>query len=160
MQRPNWLSGWGEGKNILEARLLIDTSDIMVVEASFKKKLFFFAIGTEHEKEAGTSSAAIAKENLEFRTDLKWEIFYDPTILPQSVPFDMAKNLMASLVSLSTGNASVYKVGTVYIPSGDKPTKGNAPVLHDYEIARKIQEARRKGNSAFPLLRESNHDET
>jgi len=152
MQRPNWLSGWGEGKNILEARLLIDTLDITVVEASFKKKPFFFAIGAAHENDTGASSATITKEDIESRTDLKWEIFYDPTILPQSVPFDMAKNLMANLVSLCTGNASVYKEGTVYIPSGDKPTKGNAPVLHDYEIARKIQEAkrRRKGEHSVP----------
>ena len=46
MWRPKWLSGWGKGKNLLEASLMIDIPDIKVVEANFNRKLVLFAVGT------------------------------------------------------------------------------------------------------------------
>ncbi len=132
MKRPKWLSGWGKGKNLFEACLLIDTPDIKVVEASFNKKLLFFAIGASQKNEA------------ESKTDLEWKIFYDSTALPPSMPVDKAKNLMAGIVSASAESASVYDAGTVYIASGGRPSKGNAPVLLDYKMAKKIEEAKKK----------------
>jgi len=132
MQRPKWLSGWGKGKNPFEACLLIDTPDIKVVEASFNKKLLFFAIGVSQKNE------------VEPRTDLEWKIFYDSTALPPSMPVDKAKNLMAGIVSASAESASVYDASTVYIASGNRPSKGNAPLLLDYKMAKKIEEAKKK----------------
>ncbi len=126
MQRPKWLSGWEKGKNPLETCLLIDTPDIKVVEASFNKKLLFFAVGTPQKNET------------------EWKIFYDSTALPQSMPIDKAKNLMAGIVSASAESASVYTAGTVYVASGNRPSKGNAPLLLDYEMAKKIEEAKKK----------------
>jgi len=51
---------------------------------------------------------------------------------------------MAGTVAVSSGTASVYDAGTVYIASGNRPSKGNAPVLLDYEMAKKIEEAKKK----------------
>ncbi len=126
MQRPKWLSGWGKGKNPLEACLLIDTADIKVVEASFNKNLLFFAVGAAQKNE------------------MEWKIFYDSTALPPSMPIDRAKTLMAGIVSASAGSASVYNASTVYVASGSRPSKGNAPLLLDYEMAKKIEEAKRR----------------
>jgi hypothetical protein len=144
MQRPKWLIGWGEGKNLLEARLLIAIPDIMVVEASFNKNLLFFAIRAKKNETASWSTQSDKGSEIESRTDLKWRIFYDSTALPQSMAIDKAKNLMAGIVSATTGSASVYNLSTAYIASSNKPSKGNAPHLLDYEMAKKIEEAIKK----------------
>jgi len=145
MQRPKWLSGWGKGKNPFEASLIIDVPDIKVVEASFNKKLVFVAVGTlpQHEtvvSEGGNATSIVEKHT----TDFKWRIFYDSNALPDFIPVDIAKDFMAGTVAMSSGTASVYDAGTIYIPSGKRPSKGNAPVLLDYEMAKKIEEAKKK----------------
>jgi len=148
MRRPKWLSGWGKGKNLFEGSLIIDISDIKVVEASFNKKLVLFAVGTLPWREtvvSGEGSVAPIGEKYEIDgTDLEWRIFYDSTALPDFIPIDKAKDFMAGTVAVSSGTASVYDAGTVYIASGNRPAKGNAPVLLDYELAKKIEEARKK----------------
>jgi hypothetical protein len=75
---------------------------------------------------------------------LEWKVFYDRSALPDFLPIDRAKNFMAGTVAVSSGSASVYDAGTVYIASGNGPAKGSAPLLLDYEMARKIEEAKRK----------------
>jgi hypothetical protein len=75
---------------------------------------------------------------------LEWKIFYDSTALPDFIPIDKAKDFMAGAVAVSSGSTSVYNTGTVYIASGNRPSKGNAPLLLDYEMAKKIEEARKK----------------
>jgi hypothetical protein len=145
MRRPEWLSGWGKGKNLFEGSLIIDIPDIKVVEASFNKKLVLFAVGTLPRREtvvSGEGSAVAIGEKYE--TDLEWRIFYDSTVLPDFIPIDKAKDLMAGTVAVSSLTASVYDARTVYIASGNRPSKGNAPVLLDYEMAKKIEEAKRK----------------
>ena len=145
MRRPKWLSGWGKGKNLLEVSLIIDIPDIKVVEASFNKKLVLFAVGTLSPRETVVSdegSAAAIEEK--YKTDLKWRIFYDRSALPDFIPIDKAKDFMAGTVAVSSGTASVYDAGTVYIASSNRPSKGNAPVLLDYEMAKKIEEAKKK----------------
>jgi hypothetical protein len=144
MRRPKWLSGWGKGKNPFEGSLIIDTPDIKVVEASFNNKLVLFAVGTlpRHETVvSGEKSAAAIEEK--HKTDLEWRVFYDSTALPDFMPIDKAKDFMAGTVAVSSGTASVYDAGTVYIASGNRPSKGNAPVLLDYEMAKKIEEAKK-----------------
>jgi hypothetical protein len=144
MQRPKWLSGWGEGKNLLEARLLIDIPDIQVVEASFNKRLLFFAIGTLKKDGSSISLEESDKGNQgELVRVLEWKVYYDSTSLPKSMPIDKAKNLMDGIISASAGSASVYNLNTVYIVSGNRPAKGNTPFLLDYEMARKIEEAKK-----------------
>jgi hypothetical protein len=51
---------------------------------------------------------------------------------------------MAGTVAVSSGTASVYDAGTVYIASGNRPSKGNTPILLDSEIAKKIEKAKKK----------------
>jgi hypothetical protein len=60
------------------------------------------------------------------------------------MPIDRAKNFMAGAVAVSSGTASGYNTSTAYIASGNRPSKGNAPHLLDYEMAKKIEEARKK----------------
>jgi hypothetical protein len=145
MQRPKWLSGWGKGKNLLEGSLIIDVSDVKVVEVSFNSELVLFAVGTMSQSQtvvSGQGSAATSekKDNVSF----EWKIFYDSTVLPDFMSLDKAKDFMAGIVAVSSGTTSVYDAGTTYIASGNKPSKGNAPHLLDYEMAKKIEEARKK----------------
>lgn len=147
MLRPKWLSGWGKGKNLFEGSLIIDIPDIKVVEASYNKRLVLFAIGSSPRREtivSGEGSAAGIGGRGKHGTDLEWRIFYDSTALPDFIPIDKAKDFMAGTVAVSSLTASVYDVGTVYIASGKRPSKGNAPVLLDYKLAKKIEEAKRK----------------
>jgi hypothetical protein len=147
MRRPKWLNGWGKGKNLLEGSLIIDLPDIKVVEASLNKKPILFAVGILPRRETVASdkaSAAAIEEKHE--TGFKWKIFYDSTALPDFIPIEKAKDFMAGTVAVSSSSASVYDASTVYIASGGRPSKGNAPVLIDYEIAKKIEEARKRKN--------------
>jgi len=145
MQRPKWLSGWGKGKNLFEGSLIIDIPDIKVVEANFDNKLVFFAVGTTQQYDLAVSGERNAESiGEECKRDIEWRIFYDPTALPDFIPLGKAKNFMAGAVAASSGSASVYNTSTVYIASGNRPSKGNAPLLLDYAIAKKIEEAKKK----------------
>jgi hypothetical protein len=145
MQRPKWLSGWGRGKNLFEGSLIIDIPDIKVVEASFNNKLVLFAVGTLQRRETVVSGeGTVATTEEKHKTDMEWKIFYDSTALPDFIPIDKAKDFMTGAVAVSSGSASVYNAGTVYIASGNRPSKGNAPLLLDYEMAKKIEEAKKK----------------
>ncbi len=144
MLRPKWLSEWGKGKRILEASLTVDISDIKVVEASQNDNLFLVAIGTLPPRETTALDEESTASTESNRTDLKWKIFYDSTTFPDLVPLDKARNFMAGIVALSSGMISVYDADTVYVASGRRLSKGNAPLLLDYEAAKKIEEARRK----------------
>lgn len=145
MLRPKWLSGWGKGKNLFEGSLIIDVPDIKVVEASFNNSLVFFAVGTLPRRETVISGeASAAAIGNKYGTDLEWRIFYDSTALPDFIPIDKARDFIAGTVAVSSGSASVYSTGTIYIASGNRPSKGNAPLLLDYEMAKKIEEAKKK----------------
>jgi hypothetical protein len=135
MQRPKWLSGWGKGKNLFESSLIVDIPDVKVVEASFDQKLVLFAVGT------GERNAEQPGEK--DKGDLEWRIFYDSTVIPAFIPIDKVKEFMAGAVAVSSGSTAVYNADTVYISSGNKPSKGNAPLLLDYGIAKKIEEAKK-----------------
>lgn len=143
MQRPRWLNGWGKGKNLLEACLLIDLPEIKVVEANFSKSLLFFAVGTSRRNEGVCTSEEGKCEGAKSGTCLDWKIFYDSTALPPLMPIEKARDLMAGIVSASAGDSSIYDLGATYIASGDRPSKGNAPLLLDYEMAKKVEEARK-----------------
>jgi hypothetical protein len=162
MRRPKWLSGWGKGKNCFEGSLIIDAPDIKVVEASFNKNLAFIAIGTTKKRETAFPGEGVV-EKYGTRKDLEWKIFYDPTALPEFIPVDKAKDFMAGAVAVSSGSASAYDVGTAYVASGIRPSKGNAPLLLDYEMAKKIEEAKKRKDEvnsprAFHICK-SGHDQ-
>jgi hypothetical protein len=145
MRRPKWLSGWGKGKNLFEGSLIIDIPDIKVVEARFDKKLVLFAVGTSQPRVTAVSGErSVERIGDKDRSDMKWKIFYDRSALPDFIPVDKAMDFMAGAVAVSSGSASVYDTGTVYIASGNRPSKGNAPLLLDYEMAKKIEEAKKK----------------
>ena len=145
MRRPKWLTGWGKGKNLFEASLIVDIPDIKVVEVRFDKKLVLFALGTSQPRVTAVSAERNDERIVDRdRFDMKWRIFYDPTALPDFIPVDKSKDFMAGAVSVSSGSASVYNSDTIYIASGTRPSKGNAPLLLDYQIAKKIEEAKQK----------------
>lgn len=148
MQRPKWLSGWGKGKNPFEGSLIIDIPEIKVVEASYNKKLVLFAVGTSSRRDTVVSGegegGAEAIRGMEDGKNLEWRIFYDSTALPNFMPIDKAKDFMAGAVAISSLTTSVYNASTIFIASGNRPSKGNAPLLLDYEMAKKIEEARNK----------------
>ena len=145
MLRPKWLSGWGKGKNLFEGSLIVDIPDIKVVEASFNEKLVLFAVGTLPRREtvvSGVGNAAASGEK--YGTDLEWKIFYDLAAFPDLIPIDKVKELIAGTVAVSSGTASVYSTNTIYVASGNRPSKGNAPYLLDYELAKKIEQAKKE----------------
>lgn len=145
MQRPKWLSGREKGKNSFEGSLIVDLPEIKVIEASFNKDLVFLALGTPQSNEKGI----LEKENTEVniaknRCNLDWKIFYDQTDIPPFITVDQAKALIAGVVAVTSGNSSVYNANTRYIASGSRKSKGNAPLLLDYELAKKIEEAKKE----------------
>ena len=145
MRRPKWLTGWRKGKNLFEGSLTIDIPDIKVVEARFNKKLALFALGISQPRVTAISAERNVKRiGDKDRFDMKWKIFYDPTALPDFISVDKAKDFMAGAVAVSSGSASVYNTDTIYIASSTRSSKGNAPILLDYQITKKIEEAKQK----------------
>ena len=145
MQRPKWLNGWGKGKNLFEGSLIVDLPEIKVIEASFNKELVFLALGTTQSNE----KAILGEENREGkvaknRCILDWKIFYDQTAIPPFITVDQVKALIDGVVAVISGNYSVYNANTKYIASGSRKSKGNAPLLLDYELAKKIEEAKKQ----------------
>jgi hypothetical protein len=145
MQRPKWLSGWGKGKNLFEGSLIIDTPDIKVVEAHLDNRLVLVAVGTSQPRVTAESAVRkVERIAAESRFDMEWKIFYDSTALTDFIPFNKAKDFMAGAVAVSSGSGSVYNINTVYIASNGRSSKGNSPLLLDYEVAKKIERARKK----------------
>ncbi len=147
MQRPKWLSSWGKGKSTLEGSLVIDIPDIKVVEATSNNKIVLIAIGLSQQQ----AKTPLIKENADeiaakpmTQKVLEWKIFYDSAALLNLVPNEKARDFMAGTVAVVSGNSAVFDSSTVYVASGDRPAKGNAPLLLDYEIAKKLEEAKRK----------------
>ena len=145
MHRPKWLTGWGKGKNPFEASLIIDIPEIKVVEATLNQNPIFFAVGKYEQNQTTVSADAGAEETeVKSKTDFVWKIFYDSAALPNSIPIGKALDFMAGTVAVSSGSLSVYEKGTAYIASGKNPSKGNAPLLLDHNMAKIIEEARKK----------------
>ena len=138
----------GKEEEPFEGSLIIDIPEIKIVEANFNNRLFLLAIGTLPRRKTvvsgeGSDAATEDKRGTD-ETDLEWKIFYDSTALLDIMPIEKAKDFMAGTVAVSSGSASVHDSGTIYIASGSRPSKGNAPLLLDYEMAKKIEEAKKK----------------
>lgn len=148
MQRPKWLSGWKKRKNLLEGFLIIDMPDFKVTEAYFDNKLLLLALGV-----AQLSGTTVPKERNvghaeeDCTRELEWRIFYEPTAIPYGVPLEKAKEFMAGAVAVTSKSLSVYNKNTVFIPHGRGPSKGNAPLLLSYYIAKKLEDARKENEA-------------
>ncbi len=140
MQRPKWLTEWKTKKNIVEGFLTVDLAEIKVVEGIFSQKLFFIAVGVVPKVDAIYSEKKTLKEVV--KNDLEWKIFYDSTILPTFLSIEKIKDLMDGIVAFSSDSPSVCSNTTSHIPVGNRPSKGNAPLLLNYDLAKKIQEAK------------------
>ncbi len=139
MQLPKWLNDWGRGKNIFESSLIVDIPEIKVVTATLDNLLVFVAIATPREY-----ASAVSEDRAKNQCDLEWKVFYDTTILHNFSSQEKVTAFIAGAVAASSGSTSIYSTNTKYISSGDRPAKGNAPVLLDYKIAKKIEDAKNK----------------
>lgn len=142
MQRPKWLIEWGDGKKVFEGMLVIDVPDVKVVEARFDNEIVLIAIGVSKQLTAEPPERTAAQNEGMGKSNMKWKIFYDKTIFPEFIPVEKVRDFMAGVVAIVSKSASVYNSNTLYIAIGKRPSKGNAPFLLDYEIAKKIEEAK------------------
>ena len=140
MQRPKWLTEWKTKKNKFEGFLTVDLTEIKVVEGIFNQKLFFIALGLVTKAEAIYSEKMALKGAV--KKDLEWKIFYDSTILPTFLSIEKIKDLMDGIVAFSSDSPSVCSNTTSYIPVGNRPSKGNAPLLLNYDLVKKIHESK------------------
>ncbi len=76
---------------------------------------------------------------------------YNPKALPDFIPIEKAKDLMAGTVAVSSGSAAIFKPNTKYIETEEKKLEGNAWIVdpelaafHELTIAQNIEEKRRK----------------
>ena len=147
MKRPKWLGVLGKSKNHFEGSLVVDASDVKVVEANFNKELAFLAIGTVqkcdsafvNDNNSGNSSVS-CKNSMGW----EWKIFYDSSIFANLEGNDKNTYFMAGMVALLSGNLSVYDETTTFTAKGKKPSKGNSPILLDFELAGRIEKAKGK----------------
>ena len=144
MQRPKWLTEWKTKKNLLEGYLTVDLSEIKVVEGTFDQKLFFISVGTMPKADAIYSEKKALKDAV--KKDLEWKIFYDSTMLPTFLSIGKIKDLMNGLVAFSSDSPSVCGTTTSYIPVGNRPSKGNAPLLLNYDLVKIIHESKSQKN--------------
>ncbi len=133
MRRPKWLNEWGVGKNPIKGELTIDTPDIKVAEVSLNNNLVLVAIGARTRRETFIQEQEI---------NLEWKLFYDSTVMPCAMSKEKLKDLLAGLVYALSRDSSIYDEETKYIAYGDRPMKGHAPVLVDYEMLKRIEAAR------------------
>lgn len=147
MQRPKWLNGVGTGKNHFEGSLIIDASDVKVVEASFDKELAFLAVGIVqkcHEVFPKDNDIRDFSVNCRNSQDWEWKVFYDSSIFANLEGNEKNRYFMAGMVALLSGNLSVYDETTAFIAKGKRPSKGNSPILLDFELASRIEKAKGK----------------
>lgn len=104
-------------KNPFEGSLIIDNPDIKVVEAKYNKKPFLFAVGTSKQRElkiSGKGNAEGMGAKYQTQKDLDWQVLYNPKVLPEFIPIEKAKNLMAGTVAVTSGSIDVFSPDTKY----------------------------------------------
>jgi len=131
-------------KNPFEASMLVDNPDVKVVEGRFSGKPFFFAVGTSEQREVKGSGEVVlpigAKGEYASQKSLKWNVLYNPKALPDFVPIDTVKDLMAGTVSLSGGTA--VSVSALNLKqTGQEELKRIYDQLNEIKITKKDLEA-------------------
>jgi hypothetical protein len=109
----------GNPEKDFRASLIIDNPDIKVLIARFEDQPFFFAVGvserrlTEVETEAGLAGG---KAGYRSGKGLIWYLRYNPKVLPDFIPFERNKELMANVTSVVSKSISVYDPATDFQP--------------------------------------------
>jgi hypothetical protein len=122
MRLPKWLKR-RKGKNPFEGSLIIDNPDIKVVEAKYDNKPVLLAVGTSKQRElkiSGKGDAEGIGGKYQSQKDLEWQVLFNPKALPDFIPLEKAKELMAGTVAVSSADASVYSSNTKFIEIKDK----------------------------------------
>jgi hypothetical protein len=103
-------------KSPFEASVLIDKPDVKVVTASYYEKPFFIAIGiSEHRQVEGMAKVDLPKGGggrYQSQTVLKWNILYNPKVLPDFMPIEKIRDLVTSTTSIATGSVEVFQEKT------------------------------------------------
>jgi hypothetical protein len=141
MQRPKWLNGVGKGKNHFEGSLVIDASDVKVVEAD---KELAFSVGIVRKVTVFLKDNDSGDFSELRHQGLGMEVFYDSSIFANLEGNEKNRYFMADMVALLSGNLSVYDETTAFIAKGKRPSKGNSPILLDFELASRIEKAKGK----------------
>jgi hypothetical protein len=104
-------------KKQFKASLVLDSPDIKIVEASYKNKPIFFAIGTSTERDRRITAGGDitgAKGEYQAQKRLKWHLIYNPENMPGFIPIERFKSLMAGITAAVSGSKSVYEGSTRY----------------------------------------------
>jgi hypothetical protein len=104
-------------KNPFEGSIVVDNPDIKVVEAKYEKIPFLLAVGTSTQRELSVSGqGSMEKVGAKYQSqkELDWRLFYNPKALPDFIPLEEAKQLMAGTVATSSGSISVLSTQTTF----------------------------------------------
>lgn len=106
-------------KNPFEASMLIDNPDVKVVTASYNEKPFFIAMGTSEQRQVeGAAKFELLKGGGEGKYQsqkaLKWNILYNPKVLPDFMPIEKVKDFVASTASVTSGSIDVFQAETEF----------------------------------------------
>jgi len=116
MRLPMWLKR-RKGKNPFEGSLIVDNPDIKVVEATYDTKPVLLAVGTSKQRELKVSGKGNTDGlGAQYRTqkDLDWQVLFNPKALPDFIPIEKAKELMAGTIAVSSGSAAVFSPKTEF----------------------------------------------
>ena len=97
-------------KKSIEGDMVIDNPDIKVAAVSHKGKPFVIGIGTTEEREVEGEAAVNlptgGKGKYQTKKGLKWQILYDPKVLPDMKLLENVKNVAASSIALASGSSA------------------------------------------------------
>ena len=117
MNLRKWLRN-RKSKNAFEGSMIVDNPDIKVVEANYNNNPILLAVGTSKQRElsiSGKGSTEGLAGKYTTQKDLEWKILYNPKALPDFIPIEKAKDLMAGTVAVSSGSAGVFSPNTKYL---------------------------------------------
>jgi len=111
-----------KGKSPFEAFVLIDKPDVKVVTASYYERPFFIAMGTSEQRQVeGMAKMELpvgGEGKYHSQTVLKWNIFYNPKVLPDFMPIERIKDLVTSTTSIASGSIDVFGKKTELTEAG------------------------------------------
>ncbi len=134
--------------------MIVDNADIKVVEAKYKEKPFLVAVGTSTQSEidaSGKGSIDGVEGKYKTAKELQWKVMYNPNVLPEFIPIENAKNLMAGTIAVSSGSAAVYNPDTTYVKKENSFSSGSRwvqDIIHNEvaEAMRKLKEKKVETN--------------
>jgi hypothetical protein len=109
-------------KSPFEASVLIDKPDVKVVTASYYQRPFFIAMGTSEQRQVkGMAKMELpvgGEGKYQSQTVLKWNILYNPKVLPDFMPIERIKDLVTSTTSIASGSIDVFRKKTELTEAG------------------------------------------